>query len=605
MIQGSKTIGNLLQQRVNRTPDNNAIGWIEGLEVKHLSFTQYKKTIAKLALGLLKIGMQPTEKVSLFSQTRKEWHLIDMAVLNSRAILVPIYPSYLGHEVDYIFTHSDSSIMIVEDNKQFEKILPELEKWKNLKLIIAIDELPAESVKKIRNAIKFHTYKEVLDIGSEEVKNNPDAFDNLILNQRAEDVASIIYTSGTTGEPKGAVITHKGFATMLSNVVASTNGAFSEKDVTLTFLPLSHVLGRADSLLPLAFGIESVYAESLEKMVDNIALVKPTVMLAVPRIFEKIYGKVMEQINNGSFIKKHVFNWAQTVAQKYFDKLDQDLSPSTKEIIEYKVAYATVFSKIYDRFGGRIRYFVSGGAPLAVEIIKFLRYANLTILEGYGLTETIAPCFLNPMSKQIAGTVGRPMGEVEVKFAEDGEILVRTEAMLTEYYKNPKATSESIIDGWFKTGDIGEFNSQGYLRITDRKKDIIITSGGKNVAPQKIENIAKTKAHISQMVVIGEKRNFLTALIGIEKEAFIPDLETLGLSPNVTVEELAAHQGVRDIIQKEIDEVNTELARFESIKKFTIITEEFTTDNFLTPSLKVKRKVVTERYKDIIEAMYQ
>lgn len=605
MIQGSKTIGNLLQQRVTKTPDRHAIGWIEGQDVKHISYTQYKKMISALSLGLLKIGMQPTEKVSLFSQTRKEWHLLDMAVMNARAVLVPIYPSYLGHEVDYIFNHSDSSIFIVEDNKQFEKILPELEKWKNLKLIISIDELPNDSVKKIRNAIKFHTYKEVLDLGNEELRNNPDAFDTIINNQRPEDIASIIYTSGTTGEPKGAVITHNGFSTMLSNVVASTNGAFTEKDVTLTFLPLSHVFGRADSLLPLAFGLESVYAESLEKMVDNIALVKPTVMLAVPRIFEKIYSKVMEQINSGSFIKKQVFNWAESAAQKYFDKLDQDLSPSTREIIEYKAAYAAVFSKIYNRFGGQIRYFVSGGAPLAIEIIKFLRYANLTILEGYGLTETIAPCFLNPMSKQIAGTVGRPMGEVEVKFAEDGEILVRTQAMLIEYYKNAKATSDNIVDGWFKTGDIGEFNAQGYLRITDRKKDIIITSGGKNVAPQKIENIAKTKPHISQMVVIGEKRNFLTALIGIEKEAFIPDLEALGLSPNITVQELAEHQGVRDFIQKEIDEVNTELARFETIKKFSIITEEFTTDNFLTPSLKVKRKVVTERYKETIEALYQ
>ena len=605
MIQGSKTIGNLLQQRVNKTPNNNAIGWIEGQEVKHISFTQYKKTIAHLSLGLLKVGMQPLEKVSLFSQTRKEWHLLDMAVMNARAVLIPIYPSYLGHEVDYIFNHSDSTIMIVEDNKQFEKVLPELDKWKNLKLLISIDELPNDSVKKIRNAIKYHTYKEILDLGAEEFRNSPDAFDTMIANQRAEDVASIIYTSGTTGEPKGAVITHGGFATMLSNVIASTNGAFTDKDVTLTFLPLSHVFGRCDSLLPLAFGIESVYAESLDKMVDNIALVKPTVMLAVPRIFEKIYAKVMEQINNGSFIKKHVFNWAVSAAQKYFDKLDQDLSPSTLEILEYKAAYTAVFSKIYSRFGGRIRYFVSGGAPLAIEIIKFLRYANLTILEGYGLTETIAPCFLNPLSKQIAGTVGRPMGEVEVKFAEDGEILVRTEAMLTEYYKNPKATEDNIVDGWFKTGDIGEFNSQGYLRITDRKKDIIITSGGKNVAPQKIENLAKTKSHISQMVVIGEKRNFLTALIGIEKEAFLADLENLGLAATVTVEELAAHQGVREIIQKEIDEVNTDLARFETIKKFCIITEEFTTDNFLTPSLKVKRKVVTERYKQQIEAMYQ
>lgn len=605
MIQGSKTIGRLLNQRVQRTPENKAIGWIENQEVKSINFTEYKNTIAHLAAGLLKVGMQPLDKVSLFAQTCKEWHLLDMAVMNSRAILVPIYPSYLAHEVDYIFTHSDSTIMIVEDDKQLAKVLPNLENWKNLKMIISIKEIDDELIKKFRNSVKYFTYKEILSLGIEEIRNNPELFETYINSQKPEDIASIIYTSGTTGEPKGAVVTHGGFVTMLMNVVASTNGAFSENDITLTFLPLSHVLGRCDSLLPLPFGIQSVYAESLEKMVDNIAVVKPTVMIAVPRIFEKIYAKVMEQINDGSFIKQQAFKWAVAASQKYFEKLDQDLSPTTREIIEYKAAYAAVFSKIYNRFGGRIRYFVSGGAPLSMEIIKFLRYANLTILEGYGLTETIAPCILNPISKQIPGTVGRPMGEVEVKFADDGEILIKTEAMFTEYYKNPEATQNALEEGWFKTGDVGEFNSKGYLRITDRKKDIIITSGGKNVAPQKIENIAKTKPHISQMVVIGEKRNYLTALIGIEKEAFLGDLESLGLGAEVSIKELARHMGVREIIQNEINEVNRELARFETIKSFCIITEEFTTDNFLTPSLKVKRKVVTEHYKKEIEAMYQ
>lgn len=605
MTQGSNTIGRLLNQRVQKTPENHAIGWIENQEVKHMTYTTYKMTISHLCAGLLKVGMQPTEKVSLFAQTCKEWHLLDMAVMNARAVLVPIYPSYLAQEVEYIFIHSDSSIMIVEDDKQMEKLITCLDQWKNLKLIISIKELDEELVKKFRNAIKYYTYKEILNLGAEEIRNNPDYFEVLINSQKPEDVASIIYTSGTTGQPKGAVIDHDGFVTMLSNVIASTNGAFSDKDVTLTFLPLSHVFGRCDSLLPLAFGLESVYAESLEKMVDNIGLIRPTVMLAVPRIFEKIYGKVMEQINSGSFAKKQAFKLSLMAAQKYFDKIDQDLSPTTREIIEYKLAYAAVFSKIYNRFGGRIRYFVSGGAPLSIEIIKFLRYANLSILEGYGLTETIAPCILNPLSKQIPGTVGRPMGEVEVKFAEDGEILIKTKAMLTEYYKNPEATNDAIIDGWFKTGDIGEFNSKGYLKITDRKKDIIITSGGKNVAPQKIENMAKTKGHISQMVVIGEKRNYLTALVGIEKEAFLGDLEALELSPSVTIEELSQHLGVREIIQNEINEVNRDLARYETIKSFCIITEEFSTENFLTPSLKVKRKVVTEHYKNEIEAMYQ
>jgi long-chain acyl-CoA synthetase len=289
---------------------------------------------------------------------------------------------------------------------------------------------------------------------------------------------------------------------MLLNVETTIKTAFSQNDRTLIFLPLSHVLGRCDSLLPLVFGWQSVYAESMEKLIDNLTVVKPTVMIAVPRIFEKIYNKVMDQVNSGSMIEKQAFKWAISAAENYFEKIDKDLSPSAIEIIEYKLATKIVFSKIYNRFGGKIRYFVSGGAPLSTQIIKFLRYANLTILEGYGLTETIAPCCLNPLAKQVPGTVGRPIGDVQISFAPDHEILIKSEALMQEYYKNPTATAEAMQGGWFHSGDIGEFTAEGYLRITDRKKDIIITSGGKNVAPQKIENIAKAKAHISHLVVM-------------------------------------------------------------------------------------------------------
>jgi long-chain acyl-CoA synthetase len=312
----------------------------------------------------------------------------------------------------------------------------------------------------------------------------------------------------------------------------------------------------------------------------------------------------MDQVNSGSHIEKQAFKWALSVAEKYFSKIDRDHSPTALEIIEYSLANKLVFSKIYNRFGGKIRYFVSGGAPLSPVIIKFLRYANLTILEGYGLTETIAPCCLNPLSKQIPGTVGRPMGDVQFSFGPDKEILIKTDALFKEYYKNQTATNEALVDGWFHSGDIGEFTPEGFLKITDRKKDIIITSGGKNVAPQKIENLAKTKTHISQLVVIGDKRNYLTALIGIEKERFLPLLDELNLPSNCSLEDLANHPRVREIIQSEVTDVNQELAQFENIKKFALLTEEFTTDNYLTPSLKIKRKLVLTRYHDLIEGLY-
>jgi long-chain acyl-CoA synthetase len=604
LLQGPRTIGRLLKQRVQKTPDRYAIGWIENNEVKNLTYQEYKNTIEILVNAFHKIGINVGDKISLLSQTCKEWHFLDMATMLSRSCLVPVYPTYLSHEVEYIFNHSDSSVLIVENDKQMEKAISVLPSLKNLKMVISINDLSEETLKKFRNVCPYYSYKELLRIGKEELRAHPDHFENMIQNQLPEEMTSIIYTSGTTGEPKGAVITQHGLTTMLMNVEASIKTAFNSNDKTLVFLPLSHVLGRCDSLLPLVFGWQAVYAESMDKLVDNLVIVKPTVMIAVPRVFEKIYTKIMEQISHGSIIEKQAFKWALSAAEKYFAKIDKDLSPSAAEIVEYTLANKIVFSKIYNRFGGKIRYFVSGGAPLSPEIIKFLRYANLTILEGYGLTETIAPCCLNPLSKQVPGTVGRPMGDVQFSFGADGEILIRTEALFKEYYKNPEATKEAIQDGWFHSGDIGEFTSEGYLRITDRKKDIIITSGGKNVAPQKIENLAKTKPHISHLVVIGDKRNYLTALVGIEKERFLSLLEELELPSDCSVLDIARSPKVKDVIQKEIDEINAELAQYESIKKFTIITEEFTTDNFLTPSLKIKRKVIVERYKNQIDEMY-
>jgi len=605
MVQGTLTLGRILKKRVENSQNKYALGWIENNEVKNLTFQDYKNTIEILINAFHKIGINVGDKVALVSQTCKEWHLLDMATMCSRACLVPVYPSYLGPEIEFIFNHSDSSVLIVENDKQMEKIIPLLPQLKNLKTVISIHELQEETLKKFRNSYPYFTYKDLIRIGAEEIKSHPDLFEGHIQNQLPEEYATIIYTSGTTGEPKGAVITHHALITMLQNVEMTIKGAFNSQDRTLTFLPLSHVLGRADSLFPLVFGWQSIYAESMDKLVDNIQLVKPTLMLAVPRVFEKIYSKIIAQVEQGSMAQRQVFKWAINVAEKYFHKIDRDLSPSTTEILEFKLAQKLVFSKIYARFGGKIRYFVSGGAPLAPGIIKFLRYANLTILEGYGLTETVAPCCLNPLSKQVPGTVGRPMGDVRLSFAEDGEILIKSEALLKEYYKNPKASADSIKDGWFYTGDIGEFTSDGFLRITDRKKDIIITSGGKNVAPQKIENMAKTKPHISQIVVIGDGRKYLTALVGIEKERFLNLLDELSLPFDCTVSDLVKHPKVKEIIDVEIEELNAELAQYESIKKYSLISEEFTTENFLTPSLKIKRKVVSERYKEKIEAMYQ
>jgi long-chain acyl-CoA synthetase len=605
MNKSFTTIGKLLLHQTKKYRNSKAIGWIENDEVKSYTFSEYETVIESLSLGLISLGLHHGDKVSILGNTCKEWHLLDISILCSRAISIPIYHTYTPNEILHIYNHSESSAICIQNNKLFESFVESISDAKDLKFIITFEEISESLLAKVPKGIHTIRYKDLLTLGAEEAKSNPDTFHNNINTQSSEQVATIIYTSGTTGEPKGAVITQGAYTKMLENINFFIKGAFSEKDKTLTFLPLSHVIGRVDSYLPLVFGLQTVYAESIEKVIENIALVRPTLMLAVPRIFEKIYSKITDKIEKENFIKKGLFKWANSVTNKYYEKIDKDLTPTVKDLIEFKLAYKLIFSKIYEKFGGRFKFFISGGAPLAKEIILFLRNANLSILEGYGLTETIAPCCLNPVSRQIPGSVGRPIGDVEIKFADDQEILIKSKAMFFEYYKNPEATAESFEDGWFKSGDIGLFNDNGYLQITDRKKDIIITSGGKNVAPQKIENMMKVQRHISNFVVIGDKRKYLTALVSIEKESFIDDLKDLGINIDCKLDQISNNPKVRGLIRGEIEQVNNVLTRFETIKKFHIVPCELTTDNYLTPSLKVKKKVMLKDFSDEIDAMYK
>jgi long-chain acyl-CoA synthetase len=334
---------------------------------------------------------------------------------------------------------------------------------------------------------------------------------------------------------------------------------------------------------------------------------RPTILISVPRIFEKVYSKVMDTIQKESNLKKKVFEWALAASNAYYEKINQDKSPTPFQIIQKNLAYKLVFEKIYNRFGGRIRFLVSGGAPLSPDIMTFLQNANLTILEGYGLTETIAPCILNPVVRQIPGTIGLPLGDVQVKFAEDGEIMLKTHALFSYYYKNEAATAEAFNqDGWFLTGDIGELTTDGYVRITDRKKDIIITSAGKNVAPQKIENILKLQKHISNAMVVGDKRKFLVVVISIDRDAFLEELDKYGISGHPPYEDLAHEAEIHNVIDLEIQAANKELASFESIKGFFIAPSDFTVENgHITPSLKLKKKVILNAYKKEIDALYK
>jgi long-chain acyl-CoA synthetase len=601
-----KTIAKIFLKKTTRSPHKNSVGWIDGQELYFYTNEEYLLKVKTYFYGLIKLGIHTQDKVAILGNTSKEWHFFDLASLCARGIVIPVYPTYLAHEVEYILNHSEAKFLILENESQMKKIIEQQENLPSLKFIIAIKEISEESKLALKSDITFYSFEQFIELGTIESKINTALFEETILSGMGNDTASIIYTSGTTGDPKGALISEKAFCSMLDNVYNSLKTNILPTDRSLVFLPLSHVLGRCDSLLNLVFDFESVYAESIDKVVENLQLAKPSILIAVPRIFEKVYSKVMETILHESEIKKKIFDWALEASEKYYQLISQDKSPSPFQILQKNLAYKLVFEKIYNRFGGRIRFLVSGGAPLSPEIMNFLQNANLTILEGYGLTETIAPCILNPPVRQIPGTIGIPLGDVQVKFAPDGEIMLKTEALFSFYYKNETATAEAFQNGWFLTGDIGELTNDGYVKITDRKKDIIITSGGKNVAPQKIENMLKLQKFISNAMVVGDKRKFLIAIISIDRESLLPELENLGIAGRPTYEELANETKIYEAIDQEIQVTNQELASFESIKGFFIAPKDFTVENGqLTPSLKLKKKIILKAYAEEIDALYK
>ena len=594
------TIPQLFIERVHKNEENQLLGWVEHEEVKFFSQKEYWSRVKFLCLGLTQLGVKKGDKVAILAKTSKEWHLFDLSLLCLGAVVVPIYPSYEGEDLTYILEHSESKFVIAENIYQLQKITPLLKSQKIKHCCLIHNE---QDMKSDLEQCSF--YEQMISDAKANHTDSDAGFLSLCQNILEDDLATIIYTSGTTGEPKGAMITHGAIIAMLENIYTGLKGHLSPKDRTLTFLPLSHVLGRCDSLLGLKFNLQNVYAESLEKVIDNITIAQPTIMIAVPRIFEKIFEGVHQKVAAEDLIKKSVFKWAVAASETYFSKIDNDRAPKTIEILQRNLAYKLVFQKIYLRFGGKIRFFVSGGAPLSEEVIQFLRYCNLTVLEGYGLTETIAPCAVNPVNKQIPGTVGLPLGDVQIKFDQDGEILIKTKALFHGYYKNPKETEAVLSEGWFRTGDIGELNSHGYLKITDRKKDIIITSGGKNIAPQKIEGLLKLHTEISQAIVIGDKRKYLTALIFIEKTSFSDRLEGMGLDRHASLEEICQKSEVQKIVKELLDQTNEKLASFEKIKEFRLVPMEPSVDNgMLTPSLKIRRKIVLSELKELIDSMY-
>ncbi len=563
----------------------------KGKEWQSLNWLEVLSRIKQLALGLKQLGIKAGDKISILSNTRYEWTLADMAILSLGAITVPIYQNIIAEEAKHILKDSGAKLIFVEDKNQLEKIEKSRKDLKSLEKVILI------SGKSVSGDVL--TFKEVLRLGSEATQ---DDFSERIRKIKGSDLASLVYTSGTTGMPKGVMLIH-------DNIVKEIDALISSFPImpgyqSLMFLPLAHILARAVQFFQLSLGFVHAYAQSIDSLLDDLKEIKPHFLVSVPRIFEKIHTKVMSDLAHAPRIKKVIFNWAVQLGTRVGQgKLNGEGADIIDQVL-YPLANQLVFSKLHQRLGGNLKFFVSGGAPLSKEIAEFFNAAGMLILEGYGLTETCGATNVNTPEHCVFGTVGKTVIHCEQKIADDGEILVKGGMVFKGYYNNPQATAEVFEGEWFKTGDIGEFDKNGHLKITDRKKDIIVTAAGKNIAPQNIENQIKTESLISQVMVHGDRRKYLTALITLNEQEIFRLAKSEGISfDNYT--ELVQHQQIFQRIKKIIEEKNKKLASYETIKKFAILETDFTIESGeLTPSLKVKRKFISQKYKELLDSFY-
>ncbi|MGB8957590.1 MAG: long-chain fatty acid--CoA ligase [Candidatus Aminicenantales bacterium] len=560
-----------------------------------ISTDEVEAMVRRLSLGFQALGLKPGDRLAVLSENRPEWVMADFAALCAGAVTVPIYTSLLPDQVRFIISDAGARIVVCSDLEMWRKVesvrsaLPALER-----VIIIEGDPPAGT----------HALSDVAEMGRRSEDEEPGRFERSVEAVRPGDLASIIYTSGTTGVPKGVMLSHANF---VSNVVSLTEFIdFCETDTGLSFLPLSHVLERTATFLLFHVGAAMAYAESIEAVASNMVEVRPTIVVSVPRLFEKIYARVMDQVMAGSRLKRAIFVWALGTGKKYAARTIAGKSIPAHLAFKRALAKKLVFAKITARTGGRIRYFICGGAPLSRDIAEFFYALGLRIMPGYGLTET-SPVLTGstPGGGVRFGTAGKAIPRVELRIAEDGEILARGPNVMMGYYKNEADTREVLKDGWLHTGDIGRLDEDGFLIITDRKKDIIVTSGGKNIAPQPIESLIQASPFIASAVVVGSSRKFISALI-------VPDfgkLEPYARAHGVAFAnraDLCRRPEIATFLLDEVNRMTPGLASYERVKKIAVLDRDFGIDlGEVTPTLKVRRNIVEQKYADVIESLYQ
>jgi long-chain acyl-CoA synthetase len=562
-----------------------------------ISVAELSDRVRWFSTGLRSLGVKEGDRVAILSENRPEWAISDFAILCAACVSVPVYPTLLGWQIEYILNDARTVAALASTHEQLSKLLDIRNHCPSLRNIIVFDA-PEE----VPDGVT--TFAEILELGQrEEKRHGRSKFDELRKVARPEDLATIIYTSGTTGNPKGAMLTHRNIT---SNVIAATDVLPLDKGwLAVSFLPLSHSFERTVDYAYFYRGAIIAYVDDALKVGQYLPEIRPNVFAAAPRVFEKVRARILDNVATQKPAKQKIFRWALKVAEQRVPYIiDRKPLPLALKV-KSKLADKLVFSKILDRLGGRVRFVLSGAAPLSQDLASFFIGAGLDILEGYGLTETSPVITVNRPDKRRLGTVGVPLPGVEVRIAADGEILARGPNIMKGYYNNPEATADCIDgEGWFHTGDIGEIDADGFLKITDRKKDIIINAYGKNIAPQPLEALLKSSPYVATPVLLGDRRKYLSALIVPNFDRLENEAKTMGVKFE-SHQELIADPRIRELFQNEIDRFNRNLDRQEKIRRFTLLPRDFTQEeDEMTPTMKVKRKNIDKKYRALIDAMY-
>ncbi len=592
-----RTIPELFLNSVNHMPDKTAyVEKING-EWIGLTYSEVGKLSERFAAGLYSLGARRGDKIAIQSTNRPRWGISDYAITGMGCTTVTVYPTLIPSQIKYILDDSDTKLIITEDQEQTDKVLTFFKDTPQLEKIICMDD----SITATEDVLRF---EDVLAAGDEALKNGFD-FEKEARQVKPDDLLTLIYTSGTTGNPKGVMLTHNN---LVSNVLATHKALYMDhNDTFLSFLPLSHSFERmAGHFFAFSANATVYFAEGIDYISANMVEVKPTLMTSVPRLYEKMYTKVLDKVAGDPPLRQKIFWWAIGVGKEAAKLISRNKQPTGMLAFKYNLASKLVFSKIKEKVGGRLRFFISGGAPLSKEIGEFFSAANIAILEGYGLTETSPVISVNRPELYKFGTVGKVLDGVEVKIADDGEILCKGPNVMKGYYNDDEATKEAIDeDGWFHTGDIGEFDEDNYLRITDRKKNLLVTSGGKNIAPAPMEIVLGSHKYIDCSLVVGDAQKFVSALIVPSFEALEEWARENGVD-TTDKEALVNNEKVQAFYEGIINEAMSGFSRYERIKKFKLLTDQWSIETGeLTPKLSVKRKVVEKKYADVIASIYE